>query len=200
MINNYILGLFATDGNVRIYTSLSGKKTYSISLEMKDEQIIKEIGIFFNKTISHRKRIINNKERHFYCVRINNENYGKLLENKQNFIHYFNHLSTKEQRNFIRGCYDGDGGICRCDKNDDRRYRVYFCANTKDGMDKIYEKFFENEKLVFSKYYDHRGSGAYCYNNAKQISVRRFLDIIYENADMKLQRKYDIYLHMVSIS
>ena len=67
-------------------------------------------------------------------------------------------------------------------------------------MDKIYEKFFENEKLVFSKYYDHRGSGAYCYNNAKQISVRRFLDIIYENADMKLQRKYDIYLHMVSIS
>lgn len=198
MINNYILGLFATDGCLQIHTSKSGTNAYYVRIEMKDKQIIEELGVFFDKEIKHRERIIKGKEREFYSIFIRNDEYGVLLKDKRQLIHYFKNLSKIEQSNFIRGCFDGDGGICR--RKECNGYRAYLCANSKDGLDKIYEEFFSLENIRFSKYYDARGAGVYNYNIGKQIEVKKFLDIIYQDSNMKLQRKYEIYKQMVSIS
>lgn len=198
MINNYILGLFATDGCLQTHILKNGTNAYYVQIEMKDKQIIEELGNFFNKEIKHRERIVNGKEREFYSMFMRNDEYGALLKNKKQLIYYFKNLPKIEQRNFIRGCFDGDGGICK--QKDCNRYRAYFCANSKDGLDKIYEDFFNTENIRFSKYYDARGTGAYNYNIGKQTEVKKFLYIIYHNSNMKLQRKYEIYKQMVSIS
>lgn len=127
MINNYILGLFATDGCLQTHILKDGTNAYYVQIEMKDKQIIEELGNFFNKEIKHRERIVNGKEREFYSMFMRNDEYGALLKNKKQLIYYFKNLPKIEQRNFIRGCFDGDEGIRK--QKDCNRYRAYFCAN-----------------------------------------------------------------------
>lgn len=196
MINNYCLGLFATDGSLQKYFWKSENKiTYTICLEMKDRQIIEDLAKYFNVSVFQRTRIINKKERTFFKLYVSNNNYGKLLSDKNNLFDYFKSLQDKEQNDFIRGCFDGDGGICT---KKPRGYRCYFCANSKDNLDKIYEYWLGKNNIIYSKYIDKRGSTAYNYNIGKQSEVKKMCDLMYENNSLKLLRKYEVYKQMVS--
>ena len=196
MINNYCLGLFATDGSLQTYLwKNEDKTTHTITLEMKDQQIIEDIAKLFNTGIKYRSRIIADKKRDFYSVFIRSNLYGDLLVNKPKLFEYFKTLNNQEQNNFIRGCFDGDGGICN---KKPKGYRCYFCANSKDGLDKIYEYWFEKNNIFYSKYIDKRGAMAYNYNVGKQSEVRKMCELLYEDCDIKLLRKYEKYKEMVS--
>lgn len=194
MINNYMLGLFATDGSLREYVWKSkNKKTYSETLEMKDLDIIEQVADYFETTVGHRSRTINGKIHDFYKVDIcgsKASNYTKYLKNnKENLYNYFIKISKKEQNAFMRGAFDGDGGVCKKGKG----LRCYICANSKDGLDKIYEYWFENNNIKYSKYHDQRGSGAYNYNIGNQNEIKKLVSLMYENSKYKLNRKYNIF-------
>lgn len=196
MINNYCLGLFATDGSLQKYIWKSeDKQSYTITLEMSDQQIIEDVAKHFDENVFYRKRVIANKEREFYKVCVKNNKYGCLLADKTTLLDYFKQLSVSEQNHFIRGCFDGDGGICTKKPNG---YRTYLCANSKDGLDKIYEYWLSTNDIIYSKYVDKRGSGAYNYNIGKQSEVIKMCELMYNDSDLKLLRKYNIYKQMVS--
>ena len=193
-MNNYMLGLFATDGSLREYVWKSkNKTTYQEVLEMKDVDIIEQVADYFETTVKSRTRTINNKVHTFYKVEISGEEaerYGKYLKNnKKDLYDYFATLSDKEQCQFMRGAFDGDGGVCKKGKG----LRCYFCANSKDNLDKVYEYWFEKNNISYSKYHDKRGSGAYNYNIGNQQEIDKFSKLIYKNAKYKLKRKYDIF-------
>lgn len=197
MINNYMLGLFATDGSLQKYTWKSKEKiTYSETLEMKDLDIIEQVADYFETTVNSRTRIINNKAHTFYKVEINSSKISPYVEylknNKENLYQYFVKLNKEQQNHFIRGAFDGDGGVCKTSSG--KGIRCYFCANSKDNLDKIYEYWFSINNIKYSKYYDKRGAGAYNYNIGNQKEIEKFADLIYKNAKYKLNRKYKIFL------
>lgn len=201
MINNYILGLFATDGSLHKYKFKSKNKiSYSITLEMKDLDIIEKVANYFNLFVKSRERTIKNKKHIFYKVELGVESaklYApQLKNNKELLFDYFIKLSRDEQNNFIRGAFDGDGGIC---KKKPQGYRCYICANTKDNLDKIYEYWFNQNKIIYSKYYDKRGKGAYNYNIGKQSEIKKVAKLIYDKKDLYLERKFKIYNGFLSI-
>jgi len=194
MINNYFLGLFATDGSLREYKWKSeDKTTYNVYLEMKDVDIIEAVADYYDIDVRSRTRTINNKVHTFYKVELGKNNssmYSKYLkDNKQKLYEYFITLSNQEQNQFMRGAFDGDGGVCKKNKG----LRCYYCANSKDGLDKIYEYWFNKNEITYSKYYDKRGSGAYNYNIGNQKEIQKFVDLIYLNSEIKLKRKYNIF-------
>lgn len=189
-----MLGLFATDGSLREYIwKTKDRRTYYEVLEMKDSDIIEQVADFFGTTVKSRTRVINNKTHTFYKVEITSksiEEYAKYLENsKEKLFDYFTNLSKEEQNEFIRGAFDGDGGVCKKGKG----VRCYFCANSKDALDKVYEYWFNANNIAFSKYHDKRGAGAYNYNIGNQKEIKKFVDLIYINAEYKLTRKYNIF-------
>lgn len=194
-MNNYLMGLFATDGSTRQYEwKTSNKISYTITLEMKEKELIEEIAIQHNLIPRSRKRIIANKERKFFSFEFGvkeSEEYGKyLIDNKKELFNYFITLSNEEQNKMIRGMFDGDGGVC---KKTQKGIRCYFCANEKDKLSNIYEYWFNKNNIVYSKYYDKRGSGAYNYNIGKQSEVNKLFNLIYNDNDFKLERKYNIF-------
>lgn len=194
MINNYMLGLFATDGSLKEYEWKSqNKKTYTERLEMKDVDIIEQVAQYFDTSVKKRTRTVNNKTYVFYIVEISSKkitNYAEYLKNnKENLYDYFIKLKNEEQNKLIRGAFDGDGGVCKQGKG----IRCYFCANSKDNLDKIYEYWFNKNNIVYSKYHDKRGAGAYNYNIGSQKEIAKFVNLIYENKEYKLKRKYEIF-------
>ena len=189
-----MLGLFATDGSLQEYIwKTKDRRTYYEVLEMKDSDIIEQVADFFGTTVKSRTRVINNKTHTFYKVEITSksiEEYAKYLENsKERLFDYFANLSKEEQNEFIRGTFDGDGGVCKKGKG----LRCYFCANSKDNLDKVYEYWFNENNIAFSKYHDKRGAGAYNYNIGNQKEIKKFVDLIYINTEYKLARKYNIF-------
>lgn len=196
MIDNYLLGLFATDGSLREkYYQKTKKIYYSIVLEMKDDDIIKQVTERLNLQMKFRKRIINNKKRIFYKVYIGQEiatKYSLYLKNhKEKIFNYFKKLNDEEQNKFMRGAFDGDGGVC---KYKNGGLRSYLCANSIDNLDKVYEYWFNKNNIKYSKYCDKRGKGAYNYNIGAKKQVELFASLIYQTKDIKLNRKFDIFV------
>ena len=192
---DYLLGLFATDGSLQKYEWKSkDKTTYSVCLEMKDLDIIEKVANHFDTTVRSRVRRINNKEHKFYSCLLNCgkvDSYAKFLEDKPKIINYFKKATQEQQNNFMRGAFDGDGGIC---KKKPKGLRVYICANSKDGLEKVYEHWFETNEIVYSKYFDKRGAGAYNYNVGNQQKIKKLCELIYANDKMSLDRKKEIFL------
>lgn len=192
----YLLGLFATDGSLRKYQWKNINKTsYSVCLEIKDSELIEKIALIFKINIRHRERTINNKKHDFYAIELGTDlskKYVKHLKDKPNMINDFKKMSDKNQNNFMRGAFDGDGGVCY-KKN--QKLRAYLCANSKDGLDKIYEYWFNINNIVYSKYFDKRGAGAYNYNVGKQSEVQKMAKLMYSSKNIYLKRKHDIFLN-----
>lgn len=200
MINNYILGLFATDGNLQEYKWKTKDKTsYTEKLEMKDLDIIEKISNYFKHKVISRTRTINNKEHTFYSVKINTKetnNYATYLKNnKENLYEYFVNLTAKEQNQFVLGAFDGDGGICESKSHGYKTVQCYFSANTKDGLEKIYEHWFNKNNIKYSKYYDKRGKGAYFFNITKKEEIKKMANLFYPSK-IYLERKYKKFVDL----
>ena len=69
LLDYYIYGLCASDGTMSI-TKRNSKISYCESIEMSEEQILKDIANDMDIDIRSRNRIINEKERIFYRISI----------------------------------------------------------------------------------------------------------------------------------
>ena len=192
-MNYYILGLLATDGCCREYVWKDGvTKTYKISLEMADKQIIEDVAKILNRRIGQREKINENKLRRFWRVSISGDKiyYKYLVEKKKNFFGYFKGLSKKQQNEVIRGMIDGDGSVCINSKG---FLRICYGANTKDHLDVVFRYWCRLHEIDFSEYYDKRGKGYYNF----QIYCKdrqKFFDLVYRNSNICLIRKLNIFI------
>lgn len=97
-------------------------------------------------------------------------------------------------RHFIRGYFDGDGCIWSTKRRPEHSY-ASFSSGCIKFLDELYEILF-NELEINIQRIDSKT----CYELriVKQSDVKKFLDYIYNDSTIYLQRKYNLYTHMPS--
>lgn len=127
----YILGFLFADGNV-IYTK---RNTWFWSIQITDEDILVKIkkAIHSSHKISRKKRILNNKQ--LYRLQVGSrEMCEDLMElgmtQRKSKTMLFPKIPTTYLPDFLRGYFDGDGGVwvgLKNKKNKDKIYTISTC-------------------------------------------------------------------------
>lgn len=111
------------------------------------------------------------------------------LTNNKSYDGRLPQISLNLKHHVIRGYFDGNG--CITTKKDGRFYSISFCG-TKEILQSI-----ENSIDNFTWYWSKRKEGDnnnYTIATGQQKQVEVFLDYIYKDATVFLDRKYDKYL------
>ena len=188
----YILGLLYADGNI-------SKNTIQIRLQERDKHILEDINKllgsnrelrfidYHNKYTSHG---LNRQDQ--YGLEIVNKYMSTRLkelgvvERKSLILEYPDWLPDELFKHFIRGYMDGDGTIYNT------RYTTSF-VSTHKFCESVQDKIFKLLHIKSGIYQDKRKSHCYSLNIKNYKDSKAFLDYIYQDATIYLQRKYDIY-------
>lgn len=189
----YILGLLYADGNV-------GKKSNSIQLflQERDKEILEKI----NKLLESERPLVfinykdkNPKWQNQYAISIVNKHmHDSLIKqgvvpNKSLILKFPENLNKELYRHFIRGYLDGDGSISKNAKEK----RISMVGT---------ECFCNSIKEIIEETLSIHCSICYCHNKdvstrslgiAGNNQVKKFLDWIYNDANLYLERKHKIY-------
>lgn len=195
----YILGLLYSDGS---NTSNYEKKRYCITLTLQrdDYQILEDIKNEIGYQAPIKFREYNNTAR--ATLDICNKHIALKLHdlgvvpNKTLVLTFPDWLDEELYSHFIRGIIDGDGCITQRTRKVASQLSVTI-TSTKNMCEGISERV-NRICNINSHVYDigHKK----CDKNIKTFSVsgniqcKKFLDYIYQNADLKLDRKYKKYI------
>lgn len=191
----YILGLIYADGNIS-----QNMRTLSISLQEQDAYILNQIRDLLGIEKELRLITLHDKNQNWsnqYCLSISNKHFAEsliahgVMPNKSLKIKFPTNLPMDLYRHFLRGYIDGDGSITKTP----REKRIRFVST---------EDFCMAAKLFIEVQLKINASIKNCKNNeiSKEVmiaggnQVKKFLDWIYEDAHLFLQRKYDRYLYL----
>lgn len=199
----YILGFFAADGSVD-----EKRKTFRLKLQQDDSEIV----YLVKDTICPDARIFsvepyeitgrNNKKyigKPQFGVDINSTfivndlvNLGYGFKKTYSELHLPN-IDKSLIRHFIRGYFDGDGsfsGNIRIDKGKSPRKAVKFCICSKGKtiLEEI-QKFFSLYDITTTIYYSKRDD-LYLLNTSSQKSVKLIFNLLYDDSNYYLQRKF----------
>ena len=188
----YIVGLLFADGCI-------SEKTNIITISLKEED--KNILLKINKEIGSNRPLTylryNDKNLNWsnqYMLNINSKymvnslrNLG-LFQNKSLKIEFPSWITDEYYFHFLRGDIDGDGCIFKTEK------RMSFIA-TENFCNSVSEYLNNNLSVHCSISLCHKNDNVTTRDSrisgAKQ--VKKVLDKLYENANMYLDRKYQIY-------
>lgn len=194
----YILGLLYADGCV------TDKNGILLSLQEKDKDILYKINDLLESDRDLKYKEYNKKNNNWsnqYCLSIVNKHMAEQLcrlgvvPRKSLILKFPGWLSDDLYPHFIRGYMDGDGTIARAEKR-------AMLIGTED---------FCNSLAIFLKNKLGIHAGVYSRNKVQETStrmlriagakqVKKFLDYIYNNANLFLDRKYDIYKSLYCIN
>lgn len=207
----YILGLFASDGNV-------SKSTTNIKLELKHddveilEKIKKAMGYDFNIIHCKYKSHFNDSDKMYdnHLVRLNITNahiykeiqkYGIVPNKSKNLDIDLSLIPCELFHHFLRGMWDGDGSIALHTKNRKTPQPNLSLTTSSIMFDKIYNVL-KQEILDFVGYgyYRHKEKQ---YNKSLVVSQKNsiinLLNYLYKDATIYLERKYQRYLQVKEI-
>lgn len=145
----YFLGLLYADGN--IHTTLNNRKRVQIALHHTDSLILEKL----IKYLKYPGKLYN--DRNLLRLMIHNINLFEDLkkhgcvENKSFNLKFPDFLNNDLQKHFIRGYFDGDGGIFVNYKNKNLNGNVSF-TGCEEFILKLKE-ILENNNIKVSKYY-----------------------------------------------
>lgn len=192
----YWLGFLYADGYVS-----NKRNTISLSLKKEDLKHLKEFRSFLkleNKKIQKKEKIIDNKKYISYSFSFDSEKVKKDLEklgciNNKTFVLKFpnkKQVPNKMIRHFIRGYIDGDG----CITNSSTSKIRLEVLGTKEFLTE-YQYWTKND---FNKLCQFSKSDIYrsIYSGKNAIKI---LKIIYNNASIYLERKYNKFLQLAHI-
>ena len=159
--NEYILGLLASDGYIKVCKKKNGGANYYAQIEVKDEQIIKDLAEYYSVCYGHRSRIIANKQRDFYSINIPkniwSDNISCFMKGRPGLYKVYKNLEDKNS--FIRGVFDGDGTVAEM-SNSKTLLRIGFSINSScNDIKMILEDFCQSNDIKLGFYFDKRGSG-----------------------------------------
>lgn len=196
----YFLGFLFADGN-----NCMQKSTIRISLQEKDRDILEKLRIDAgsNKPLclksSENKR--NNGEgydyKDQYALDVCNKHWCERLSelgcvpNKSLVLKFPDYLSDEMLPHFIRGYFDGDGCIVNA-KSGNHNINL---TSTKDFCISVQNIVFN---LFGIKSYIHPASNkngiTSVWTLSKKQDIKTFLDWIYKDAELYLERKYNRYI------
>lgn len=204
----YVLGLLHSDGS-----NCMNKSTISLALQEEDKEILEKI----RNEIGSEKPLnfIDNSNKHDFgynyknqyqlimfskhmCEELNNKG---ITPNKSLTIGFPNWLSRDLLPHYIRGVFDGDGSLYRYYRNPNNQPITVTITATENFCIELNKRC--NEILnINAGIYD-----ASCHNGITKVFTlsgrnicRIFLDWIYQDADLFLQRKYDRYCDYYGIN
>lgn len=195
---DYIMGLLAADGSQKRYITKSGDLHISMAIELKDKDILDKISQITNSKVNKRTR---NNYTHYYMTISYKflEDKGRYFDKNRTGIYtYYQNCTNK--LNFIRGLFDGDGGICKRNRSKDNLpyWSIYFVVNSQQKeIKQIIDDFSREYNFNFSIYFDKRGISCYNYNISNQKEIKRFYELLYKNKPkLYLERKYQKFLEL----
>ena len=196
---DYLMGLLTADGFQKRYTTKKGELHIAMTIELKDKDILDKISNIVGNKVN--KRIRENKYTMYYMT-IPYKFLGDLgkyfNKNRTGIYNYYKQCDCKID--FIRGLFDGDGGICERKRSKDgiSYWSIYFVVNSQQKeIKKILDDFSQEYHFKFSIYFDVRGIGCYNYSISKQDEIKRFYQLIYANKPiLYLERKYQKFLEV----
>lgn len=198
----YILGFIYADGN-----NLFRTNRISIHLAKRDEEILKKMSHIFYGEEMLKYNTRNNKEgKIFEYVRLQlfsahmSQHLATLgvVEAKSHKIIFPDWLDKSLYRHFIRGLIDGDGWIYLPNDNRDSPNVGLICTRSLNDFLKDY---FEKELgiksyLVKAHKQDFEVMCEIRVKNYHQCKI--FLDWLYRDANISLQRKHNLYLDFLN--
>lgn len=188
----YWLGFIFADG----YIADNGM--FEISLKYTDYSHLLKFAEFCNfDTTKIIKKGKTNFENSFRCrisfstqnLKNNFTKYG-IVPRKSLILTFPNWLDKSLYSSFIRGYFDGDGSISIKKTKTKGYYKVVSLIGTKEFLIKILEIF--NFKIPLRKDKRHTGNTFSILFKKKESEI--FLDFIYKNSNIYLDRKYNLYL------
>ena len=199
----YWLGFLTADGWINKNEKNNAGVT-GIELQYGDINHLKK----FNKSIGGNYKITNRwrpctistsnkeKEHHMCCIRIFSLTMYNSLVNKgftkdKSFDCNIPNLRENLIKHYIRGYFDGDGCLCFTNKS----FHINFTTASKtlnDDIAKILK--FENFNIIESTYVNDYNTTMYRLDILRQQDKINFLDWIYKDANVYLDRKYKKYL------
>jgi len=199
----YILGLLYSDGYIN-------KNGFGISLHEKDKEILEKISnIIYGKvvlgyrkeretTYSNKKNYISNPQYRLEVASNTMKNdlisHG-CVKNKTFKIRLPKLNNINLYRAFIRGYFDGDGSLC-IPKN--RKQNITFTITSNvDFCEDIKNYVNENFNVHMKSIVRYENVGLNRLTGAKQVI--RFMNWLYEDADIFLKRKFDIFNHYLPV-
>lgn len=203
----YILGLLFADGN-----NLPSKGTISISLKEEDKNILERIRKELklenplkyqdNSMDDHNGYISKNSwilrcYSQYLCSTLNDIG---MVPNKS-LIVKFPAISKNLVSHFIRGYYDGNGSIYRAIKSENNHHVTVTITSSESFCNTLAE-ICTNELNIFCPVYDasnHNGITK-VFTLSGRNKAKKFLDWMYQDADMYLQRKYDRYMDYYNLT
>lgn len=191
---DYLMGLLAADGWQRKTVTKNGELHIAMSIELKDRDILEKL----SKEIGCKLNIRMRNGTNMYYINIP---YSFILEKGQYFSktreNLYNYYSScKNKNSFIRGLFDGDGGICKRITRGYEYWSIYFVVNsTQNDIKLILDDWIKKNNFTFSVYKDTRGIICYNYNLSKDSEIKRFYYLLYhEKPYLYLERKYQKFL------
>lgn len=204
----YILGLLHADGCNKM-----DKGTISIGLQESDKDLLETIRL----EIGSEKplRYIDNSNKHTFgydyenmyelnmfsvhmCEQLANKG---IVPNKSLKIGFPDWLDDSLISHYIRGVFDGDGSVCQQIKNENNKPIIVTITATDSFCQKL-KDICKRKLNINSHIYD-----ASCHNGITKVFelsgrniCKTFLDWIYEDAEIYLQRKYDRYCKYYNIN
>lgn len=190
----YYLGLLYADGTVsknsnRVQISLQEKDVYIL------EQFKKDLECDYKLTLIpyHDK---NPNWSNQYCLTISNTHIHDALishgifPNKSLILEFPTDLDEQYYNSFILGYMDGDGNLCKSPR--EKRARLVSTENfCKKIAEIVKEKLDVNCSIMLCHHKTDVSTRTLQIAGGKQ--VKRFLDWIYSNCDIYLERKHKIY-------
>lgn len=190
----YILGFIAADGCIASNGRKSRQHVIKIGIHKKDIKLLQNIKNKLGKTLPI---YINNKDNtcnlNFGCKSMVQDLIKLGITPRKSLTLKFPKVPKKYLSHFVRGYFDGDGCIMIRKKNNVIRVHfvgsIYFIPKIRKIMKKIL-----NKKITYYINKDKRSSHnklASCESSGKKTI--KFLNWMYKNANIKLDRKYQIY-------
>lgn len=199
----YIFGFLMADG-----CNNKSKSTISMSLEEKDKEILDKIRMeigserpleFIDYTNKHDFGYTYKNQYRLLMFSIHMcevlEQYG-MIPNKS-LIAEFPVLPASLVKHFIRGLFDGDGSVYRSKYKKTRNsYQHTLTITSTFSMCEKLVEIVEREVKINCHIYDasNRNGITKVFTISGKNQIKKFMDWMYQDADLFLQRKYNRYL------
>lgn len=190
----YILGLLWADGHNRV-----DKGGVILELQEDDKSLLEKINDITENERPLRKVALNNKNPSWknqynllwqskYLSNVLNE-YG-MCQRKSLVLEFPKWLNEELYSHFIRGYMDGDGCVCYMKNNHKIQVSMVGTRIFLEAIQKICEEIGVKSYIT----HDKRANEAICQLSiVSNICSTTFLDWIYSDANLKMERKYNKY-------
>ena len=192
----YFLGLLYADGCVH---KRSNRRSYEISLSLLESDGYLIYKFREELESKHKVRTSYSVNRRPQCsIAISSLYFGEqliehgMLTNKTWYLEFPDFLDRFLKPHFVRGFFDGDGSIYK--RNNRDLFSVVIVSN-KGFLDGLKKYLDDNDIITFIS----RNSSIYGLNCKRKSSVMDFMDLIYKDSTVKMERKYKKFLDAKSL-